>query len=48
MVVIGESLGDSKQRGRGRGGRGYMDKEITHKHQEMGVLFPKFGKPYGI
>ena len=26
MVVIGESLGDSIQRGRGRDGRGYMDK----------------------
>ena len=26
MVVIGEFLGDSKQRGRGGGGRGYMDK----------------------
>ena len=26
MVVMGESLGDSIQRGRGRGGRGNMDK----------------------
>ena len=26
MVAIGESLGDSIQRGRGRGGRGYTDK----------------------
>ena len=26
LVVIGASLGDSIQRGRGRGGGGYMDK----------------------
>ena len=26
MVATGESLGESIQRGRGRGGRGYMDK----------------------
>ena len=26
MVVIGESLGESIQRGRGRGGRGYMER----------------------
>ena len=41
-VVIGESLGDSIQRGRGRGGRGYMDKCITHKHQGKGFLFFSF------
>ena len=48
MAVIGESLGDSIQRGRGRGGRGYMDKEITHKYQGKGVLLSHFGKPYGM
>ena len=48
MVVIGESLGVSIQRGRERGGRGYMDKEVTHKHQGKGVLFSYFGKPYGL
>ena len=48
MVAIGESLGDSIQRGRGGGGRGYLDKQITHKHEENGVLFSHFGKPYSI
>ena len=47
-VFIGESLSDSIQRGRGRGGRGYMDKYITHKHQGKGVLFSPFGKLYGM
>ena len=48
MVAIGESLGDRIQRGRGRGGRGYLDKQITHKHQGNGVLFSHFGKPYSM
>ena len=48
MVAIGDSLGDSIQRGRGRGGRGYLDKYITHKHQGNGLLFSHFGKPYSI
>ena len=48
MVVIGESLGDNIQRGRGRDGRGYMDKQITRKQQGKGVLFSHFGKPYGM
>ena len=29
---VGESLGDSIHHGRGRGGRGYIGKYITHKH----------------
>ena len=48
MVAIGESLGDSIQRGRGRVGRGYLDKQITHKHQGNGVIFSDFDKPYSL
>ena len=47
-VAIGESLGDSIQRGSRRGGRGYLDKYITHKHQRKGILFSHFGKPYSM
>ena len=47
-MAIGESLGDSIQRGRGMGGRGYLDKFITHKHQGKEFLFYHFGKPYGM
>ena len=47
-VAIGESLGDCIQRGRGRDGRGYSDKYITHKHQGKGFLFSHFGKPYSM
>ena len=46
MVAIGEYLGDIIQRGRGRGERGYLDKQITQKLHS--IVFSHFGKPYSM